>query len=200
MNINKKRLLVICIIICAALILGIIINMLWDAFERATHPDRYKEIIAKYAEEYDVPQSVIYAVIKVESNFKASAVSSVGAMGLMQMMPSTFSWLTGEEHLDEGLATLRLFDPEVSIKYGAYYLRYLYNKFDGNWETVYAAYNGGEGNVAKWLSDPELSDGKGNLVDIPFAETKNYVEKVKKEKNTYQKLYYENEVKENEQQ
>ena len=190
MNINKKRVLVICIIICAALILGIIINMLWDAFERATHPDRYKEIIAKYAEEYDVPQSVIYAIIKVESNFKASAVSSVGAMGLMQMMPSTFSWLTGEEHLDEGLATLRLFDPEVSIKYGTYYLNYLYHKFDCNWNTALAAYNGGEGNVAKWLQDPEYSDGNGNLIEIPFKETKNYVEKVNKERDTYKKLYY----------
>ena len=199
MDINKKRLIVICIIIAAALILGVVVDMLWSAIERAAHPDKYKEIITEYSERYAVPESVIYAVIKVESNFKASAVSRAGAMGLMQMMPNTFLWLTGEEHLGEGLSYLSLFDPDVSIRYGTYYLKYLYDKFDGNWETVYAAYNGGEGNVAKWLADPEFSDEDGNLLDIPFAETKNYVQKVKKERNTYQKLYYENEVKENEQ-
>ncbi len=200
MNSNaKKRILVICAIIVAALMLGLIVNMLWGVLEKTTHPDRYKDTIELYSEKYEVPMSVIFAVIKVESNFDNRAVSSVGARGLMQMMPSTFEWLTGEEHLNEGLDASRLFDPDVSIRYGVYYLRYLYDKFDGNWDTAFAAYNGGEGNVAKWLADPTLSDGNGNLTDIPFAETKNYVAKVKKERITYQKLYYENEVKENEQ-
>ena len=190
MDINKKRLIVICIIIAAALILGVVVDMLWSAIERAAHPDKYKEIITEYSERYAVPESVIYAVIKVESNFKASAVSRAGAMGLMQMMPNTFLWLTGEEHLGEGLSYLSLFDPDVSIRYGTYYLKYLYDKFDGNWETVYAAYNGGEGNVAKWLADPEFSDEDGNLLDIPFAETKNYVKKLEVIQEKYISLYY----------
>jgi soluble lytic murein transglycosylase len=110
----------------------------------------------------------------------------------MQMMPSTFEWLTGEEHLSENLSAHTLYDPEISIRYGTYYLRYLYQKFDCNWDTALAAYNGGEGNVAKWLADPKYSDGEGNLTDIPFTETEKYVKKVNDAIETYKKLYPEN--------
>ena len=144
--------------------------------------------MAKYAAEYDVPPEVIYAVIKVESNFDATAESSVGARGLMQMMPKTFEWLTGKEHLGEYKSALMLYDAETSIKYGAYYLRYLYDKFE-NTETVLAAYNGGEGNVAKWLKDSKYSKDGKTLSDIPFKETENYVTKVVAEIDTYKKLF-----------
>ena len=132
----------------------------------------------------------------MESNFDADAESSVGACGLMQIMPKTFEWLTGDEHLGEHLNKRMLFDPETNIKYGTYYLSYLYKKFDRNTNTVLAAYNGGEGNVAKWLKDPAYSDDGKNLKDIPFKETKNYVSKVNNEIQAYKDLYYEqNEVK-----
>ena len=83
------------------------------------------------------------------------------------MLPSTFEWLTGDEHLGDHLPKRQLDTPEVSIRYGAYYLSYLYKKFNYNWDTTFAAYNGGEGNVAKWLKNPDYSDGKGNLTDFP---------------------------------
>jgi soluble lytic murein transglycosylase len=158
------------------------------------------EYVSQYAYEYNVPETVILAVIKVESDFNAGAVSSVGAKGLMQMMPDTFEWLRSEEHLDERLHEDDLFEPEISIKYGTYYLSYLHKKFDRNWDTALAAYNGGEGNVAKWLKNPEYSDGNGNLTYIPFKETRNYVQKVNKAIDTYKNLYYQNqkEVVENE--
>ena len=79
----------------------------------------------------------------------------------------------------------------MNIRYGTYYLQYLYRKFDYNWDTVFAAYNGGEGNVSKWLGDEEYSDGEGNLTDIPFPETKAYVTKVNRAIDTYKDLYYE---------
>ena len=85
-----------------------------------------------------------------------------------------------------------MFDPEVNIRYGTYYLKYLYTKFDHNWNTACAAYNGGEGNVAKWLSDAKYSDGEGNLTDFPkeFGETKNYVKKIRHSRDMYLTLYY----------
>ncbi len=192
---SAKRFIVIAIIIVASILLGLATNLIWDLIDKAAHPYEYHEYISKYADEYNIPKSVIYAVIKVESNFDSDAKSSVGALGLMQMMPRTFEWLTGDEHLAENLSKEMLFDPDTSIRYGTYYLNYLYKKFDNNWDTALAAYNGGEGNVAKWLKDPNYSDGKGNLTDIPFSETKNYVAKVNKEIDTYKKLYYDqNEV------
>ena len=123
-------------------------------------------------------------VIKCESNFRPDARSSVGAMGLMQMMPATFKDMQKrlkEEHDDSAL-----FDPEVSIKYGTYYLKYLYNYFD-DWDLVVPAYNAGMGNVSKWLKNEEYSkDGK--LIVIPFKETERYVLKVNTALAEYKKI------------
>ncbi len=184
---KTKRILSVLLIIALSLCLGIGIHFSWNVIDEQTHPIRYEKIVEKYAEEYDVPEIVIFSVIKVESKFDANAISSVGAIGLMQMMPATFDWLTGDEHLGEHLSSLLLTDPEVNIRYGTYYLRYLYLKFE-NWDTVFAAYNGGEGNVAKWLTDPEYSEN-GILTYIPFEETRNYVTKVNDAIAVYEKLY-----------
>ncbi len=189
---NTKRAIAISLIIVLSILLGFAVDLMWGAVEKSSHPNSHMEYVRKYAEEYNIPEPVILAVIKVESDFKSNAESSAGACGLMQMMPSTFEWLTSSEHLGENLPADDLFDPETSIRYGVYYLNYLYLKFDRNWDTTFAAYNAGEGNVAKWLADPTLSDGEGNLIEIPYKETKNYVKRVNDEIDTYRKLYYQN--------
>ena len=188
MTTKFKRPMAILLVICLSLLVGLLVDVAWNTLDRVTHPDTYHEWIEQYGKEYGVPPHLVAAVIKTESGFDPLAESRAGAQGLMQMMPSTFEWLTGEEHLGEFLPANKIFDPHVSIRYGVYYLRYLYEKFQ-NWSTVLAAYNGGEGNVAKWLQDPSLSDGKGNLTSIPFEETRNYVRKVNAAAKIYQKLY-----------
>lgn len=187
---KARRTLAILLIIAISLGVGIAADWIWNKVDRYNHPQAYHEIIAKYSVDYNIPEYVIFAVIKTESDFDPTAKSSAGARGLMQMMPSTFEWLTGEEHLNERLPELTLHDPEVSIRYGTYYLNYLYKKFNYNWDTAFAAYNGGEGNVAKWLKNPEYADEEGNLTYIPFAETRSYVSKVNSAMELYQKLYY----------
>jgi len=188
--IQTKRIFTIVLIVFLAIAVGLGVHLLWNLWEEEQREEKnsvtFATLIEKYADEYDVPKELVFAVIKVESGFDPEAESSVGALGLMQMMPKTFEWLTGEEHLGENLAVHALTDPEVSIRYGTYYLRYLYLKFE-NWDTVLAAYNGGEGNVAKWLADPEYSDGNGNLTYIPFEETRNYVKKVNDAMAKYEK-------------
>ncbi len=178
---RTKRIFTVLLIIFLSLAVGLGVHLLWGVWEEEKtekeNSINYTALIERYSAEYSIPKNLVFAVIKVESGFDPTAESSVGALGLMQMMPSTFEWLTGEEHLGEHLSVNCLTDPEVSIRYGTYYLRYLYLKFE-NWDTVLAAYNGGEGNVAKWLADPEYSDGNGNLTYIPFEETRNYVKKV----------------------
>lgn len=186
---SAKRAIAVLLIACIALLSGFLVDLIWTRLEKRSYPTDYDEIISRYSDAYNVPKSVIYAVIKTESDFDPNAESSAGAMGLMQMIPSTFEWLTGEEHLCENLSVKKLFDPEVSIRYGTYYLAYLYRKFDYNWRNAFAAYNGGEGNVAKWLKSSEYSDGNGNLTHIPFKETRSYVSKVEHAVEKYEKLY-----------
>ncbi len=190
MKASFKRFAVIAIILIISIVLGIVVDLLWDSAEKHAHPNDYIQYVRQYAYEYNIPESVIFAVIKVESDFDAQAESYAGACGLMQMMPKTFEWLTSDEHLGEHLNKSELFDAEVNIRYGTYYLNYLYQKFDRNMDTALAAYNAGEGNVASWLKDAEYSDGNGNLIKIPFEETENYVKKVNKEIQTYKELYY----------
>lgn len=182
----------VAVILIIALSLGVAIGLdfLITKTEENIYPLEYTEFVGMYAKEYNIPEYVILAVIKVESDFDPNATSRVGAMGLMQMMPDTFLWLTGGEHLKEYLPAASLYSPDVSIRYGTYYLLYLYRKFDYNWDTALAAYNGGEGNVAKWLSSPDYSDGEGNLTYIPVKETRNYVKKVNTAIESYKKLYY----------
>ena len=187
-----KRSVAIISIICIALVAGILINFVWTLFEKLAYPRKYSEYVEKYAAEYNIPEALIYATIKVESNFEPNAVSTAGAKGLMQIMPGTFKWLTSDEHLGENLSVADMLDPEVNIRYGVYYLKYLHAKFDRNVPVIAAAYNGGEGNVVKWLADEKYADGEGGLKDYPdsFAETENYVAKIKKNLEMYEKLYY----------
>ena len=189
---KHRRPIAILAILAISLAVGLLVNTVWNILDRAVYPQKYSELVSKYAAEYNVPEDVIYATIKVESSFDPDAISRAGARGLMQMMPSTFEWLTSDEHLGEHLTPNMLFDPETNIKYGVYYLKYLFTKFNYNWELTYAAYNGGEGNVTSWLLDTKYADGEGGLRDYPdsFGETKSYVKKMSQTREMYQKLYY----------
>ena len=143
-----------------------------------SYPRKYKSIVTEQAAEYDLEESLVYAVIKAESNFDAEAVSSVGAVGLMQMMPETFYWM--QTHVGE---------PEVSIRFGCALLRLLLSEY-GDLTVALCAYNAGMGNVASWLSDSAYSDDGKTLKAIPFGETEAYVQKVLQYKETYEEIYY----------
>ena len=186
---NRSFAIPLILITIISIILGIIINAVWNYIELKNNPTTYSEIVKKYSLEYGVPERIIYATIKTESSFRSDAVSSSGAMGLMQMMPSTFEWLTSDEHLDEALPKDALFDPEVNIRYGTYYLSYLAKKFDYDWTIVSAAYNAGESRVLDWLESDEYTDDSGNLIKIPIKETRAYVKKINDAIDTYTKLY-----------
>ncbi len=181
------RSVIIITILILSVLCGLLFQFFYDKYERAAYPREYEEYVEKYASQYGVPEYMVYAVIKTESGFDSGAVSDAGAVGLMQMMPDTFTWLTTltKENLDKGM----LYDPETNIKYGTYYLSYLYLKY-GTWDTVYAAYNAGEGNVDGWLGDALDEDGAKKLGNIPFGETEQYVKKVNKAAEIYDRLYY----------
>ena len=187
--IKKKTLIsVLVILLIASIAFGFAYDAAVGAIERSEHPQKYADLVTSSANRYGVPEAMIYAVIKTESNFDPDAVSRVGAMGLMQLMPSTFEDLTNN-FLRENLSDDKISDPATNIKYGVYYLSWLYSKF-GNWDTVAAAYNKGIGDVQKWLQNPEYSDDGVTLKYIPVSETRAYVRKVAEAKETYERLYY----------
>lgn len=154
------------------------------------YPQEYTQQVKKYAAEFKVEEPLIYAVMRTESGFRPEVESSVGALGLMQMMPETFTWL--QESLDGEIVydADSLTDPEISIKYGTYLLSVLLKQYDNVQDTAVAAYNAGTSTVDGWLSDPACSlDGK-TLTNIPYDETEQYVERVGKAYELYKKLYY----------
>lgn len=151
----------------------------------------YKDTIVKYCDEYSVPYDLLCAIIRTESSFDVQAVSSAGAIGLMQLMPSTAREIA--DRIGETYDENKLFEPETNIKYGCFYIRYLYKNLGENWDTACAAYNAGIGRVASWLKDSAYSDDGISLKHIPIEETKNYVERINKFKIKYKELYFSSE-------
>jgi len=184
---KKRKIITVAALIVVFLTAGYL--MLYRYIQKQRYPLKYEEYVAKYAAAYDVPQEIVFAVIYTESSFRADAVSRKGATGLMQLMPSTYAWLAKMkgENYEAGALT----NPETNIKYGVYYLSYLYKRF-GNWDTALAGYNAGHGSVTSWLADTRYSDDGVTLKAIPYSETEQFVKKVNKVKQIYIDLYCEN--------
>lgn len=174
-------------IVTLILIIGIAAlcnNVSW--FMKYLYPLNYEGSIVKYAREYNVDPYLVASVIKVESNFSPEVVSSKGAVGLMQLMPTTAQWVA-EKIAMEGVTPEHLKNPDLNIRIGTWYLSSLMKEFHGDLTLVLAAYNGGRGNVAQWLKSGELDGTREE--QIPFPETRNFVTKVKKSYKWYRKLY-----------
>ncbi|WP_129721280.1 lytic transglycosylase domain-containing protein [Xylanivirga thermophila] len=161
-------------------------NSSW--FQRKIYPLNYKDYIVKYSEEYELDPYLVMSVIWAESRFEPSATSHKGAAGLMQLMPDTAKWAAKKMGMKDYSDEI-IYQPEVNIRLGCWYLNNLSRQFDGNVELMLAAYNGGSGNVRKWLGNKQFSADGQKLDNIPFEETKNYVSKVLNVYNRYKKLY-----------
>lgn len=185
MNTPKRRgpshSVMVFIILLIAVGFGFLFDFIWTQCEHLVYPKKYSEYVEMYAEKYQIPENVLYAVIKTESDFDSGAVSEKGAIGLMQLMPDTFKWL-GKDILGENLAEGMMYDPETNIRYGCCLLSRLYNRY-GSWDIAFAAYNAGSSRVDGWL------DADGNLPEIPIEETREYVKKTRSALDKYDKLY-----------
>lgn len=181
----KRNKIIICILLLVALSVAAV--LLLPYIRRTQYPRQYNELVEKYSAEFDVPEPLIYAIIYNESDFDREAISNAGAKGLMQLMPDTFDWVA--ERLGETTSADNITDAETNIKYGTYYLSYLYNRFE-DWKTVIAAYNAGPNKVADWLLDSRYSEDNKTLKSIPIEETKNYVNRVSQVQTQYEEIYY----------
>lgn len=153
------------------------------------HPTGYTDWIRRYSEENNLQPAFVQAIILNESSYRADAVSSVGARGLMQLMPDTAKWIAGKLK-DPQYAFENLFDAETNIRYGTWYLGYLAKLFGGDPVLVASAYHAGQGEVSRWLSDPAMSqDGRTLLIEnMKEGPTKTYVGRVTKDYAIYHAL------------
>lgn len=151
------------------------------------YPREYEAQIRARAAENGIDPALPAAVILAESSYQPEAVSSANAQGLMQLLPDTAQWIAGKygETCEEG----GLFDPEINIRYGCWYLGYLMKRFDGEMTCAVAAYHAGQGRVDAWLADPECSSDGRTLSQIPSQATGTYVKRVLKYYEKYRELY-----------
>ncbi len=152
------------------------------------YPMPYSDIVLKYADECNVDPYFLTAIIKTESSFDHNAVSPKGARGLMQIMPDTGEWIAKQIDLYPYYPDL-LFDPATNIRMGAWYIASLEDEFAGNQLIALAAYNGGRGNVTKWLQEHKISGNFSDITTVPFPETRNFVSKVLLNYKVYTWLY-----------
>ncbi len=151
------------------------------------YPLKYREEIINSAEEYGLSPCLVAAVINTESSFRSDAVSVDGAVGLMQLLPSTAEWIAsmrGMTYSEEQLS-----DPAQNIDYGCWLLRYLLNRYDGSTRYALIAYNAGHGRLESWLNNEDYIDDNGELAVIPYGETNAYVKKVERALEEYRKRY-----------
>ncbi|MFF2888481.1 lytic transglycosylase domain-containing protein [Paenibacillus sp. NPDC057967] len=153
------------------------------------YPVYYKEDIRASASNYDLEPHLIAAIIRAESNYVTGRESRKGALGLMQIMPDTAHWVVekaGFAKVDDDILRHRA---DVSIEVGAWYLNSLHVQFEQNAVAAVAAYNAGPGNVRKWLEAGSWDGSMDSVKDIPFGETRHYVQRVFYYYNKYKDLY-----------
>ena len=182
----RRRRIVALLVAFGALVavIGTLMPTVDKAVKEVTLPLRHEDIIRQQSADKGVDASLIAAVIYAESRFDANAESSAGALGLMQITPDTAREIarkSGGVAFEQGdLAT-----PQINISYGSYYLKWLLENYGGNETLAVAAYNAGTGNVDKWIArDPGMKPS-----EIPFPETRAYVDRVFKARQSYRTEY-----------
>jgi len=181
---GRRRLLIWGAVAATGIVLGVALGVVGDvdrAIQELTLPLQHEDVIRQQAREKGVDAALIAAVIYAESKF-SDRTSSAGARGLMQITPEAANEI--ERH--SGGTTFKLQDlgdPEINIRYGTFLLRELLDRYNGDVVAALAAYNAGPANVDRW------GGGTLTLGDIPFPETRAYVEEVLDKQPAYRDKY-----------
>lgn len=160
------------------------IRYLWEF----AYPRAYSEHVEKYTKKFSVPEELVWGIMRAETNYRRDAISPVGALGLMQVMPFTghkVSSLLGEKEFNAPM----LLQPETSVKIGSRYLKRLMDRFENTIPLVAAGYNAGPHRVASWLANFGNLETDEFIEHIPFLETRNYVKRVVSNAYIYAQLY-----------
>ena len=185
---NKYKIIIGTVII--VLIIAILFVLFKDKLLKILYPKTYSEIVSVYAEEYDVEENLIYAVIKAESNFESQAVSNRDAIGLMQIVEETAIDVAKKNNIDIDTENIEeeILDIDNNINIGTKYLSTLLTQY-GNIEVALAAYNAGIGTVNNWIEKQIIKADGSDIENIPYKETNNYVRKILRDYHIYNELY-----------
>lgn len=151
-----------------------------DAVMRIMYPLRYEAIIRQASEENGLDPAFVAGVIYTESRFRPNVESPREAYGLMQLLPQSAQFIQRKSGIEGDYR-----DPKVNIRLGTWFLGYLDERYRGDERLMLAAYNSGEGTVDAWTSDEDFDITK----DIPYKETREYVDRALEARQTYQELY-----------
>jgi soluble lytic murein transglycosylase len=151
-----------------------------DAVMRTIYPLRYAETIREASEENDLEPAFVAAVIYTESRFRPDVRSHQQAYGLMQLLPQSARFIQRKSGIEGDFR-----NPKVNIRLGTWFLGYLNDRYHGDERLMLAAYNSGEGSVDAWTSNRGFDIKK----DIPYKETREYVDRALEAQKTYTDLY-----------
>jgi soluble lytic murein transglycosylase len=181
-----------------AAVIAVIHRSMPGWYARLWYPLDHQELIVSNAGRYNLDPAMVAAVVFQESSFDSRRTSAAGATGLMQILPSTASWIEVQEQPyppatgltpSQPITQEQLADPEINIALGCWYLRYLIDRY-GSVEAALAAYNGGAENVDGWIAEARAVGRDFNpVLDIPYRETRDYVVRVIETSEIYHRAY-----------
>lgn len=183
-----KKQLTLLVLLTVLVVGAMVLYMNLDTIWKWLYPLKYEELVFKYADQFDNDPYLVEAIMYRESRFNANALSPKGAIGLMQIMPDTAEWIAQNLNV-KGFTPEDLYRPEVNIYFANWYLANLSQEFRGNLVLTLAAYNGGRGNVQKWMNERNWSGGVNEIDQIPFPETQKFVKSVLTLYQRYLQLY-----------
>ncbi len=184
MRLKKKIGIIIGIILVAFLCFYVF--KVQNVILRQVYPLKYLQWVDQYAQEYQVDDLFIYAMIKAESNYDPRAHSSSQAKGLMQLMDNTAQEIAKSLGI---YGDFDLYDPETSIRFGTKYFSDLLKDYNNNEILALAAYNAGKGNLKRWVENGTIQADGSDIENIPFKETTTYIRKILSNYKMYQYLY-----------
>ncbi len=190
MKLNIRRVLALLLLLALSVGFGFAFDAAATVVERHSYPcpDEYAAAVRDVAARFALPEAVVWAMLCQTGGFESNAVNG-DAIGLMQLTPTQFTFirteLLGLDSADRGL----LYDPAANLEAGCAYLSYLFDRY-AVWDLTFAAYLVGTERVDAWLTNADLLDAQGILIQIPDADAREFAERLEKSLRMYQKLYF----------
>jgi soluble lytic murein transglycosylase len=158
------------------------------ALRRLLYPVPFTPVVLARAREFGVDPAFMFALLRQESAFDPAATSWAGARGLAQVMPATGQGIAQALSVS-GFREIDLYRPDLSVRFGAFYISRQIAAMNGSLEGALAAYNGGPGNARRWSGGAPITDPDLFAERIDFSETRNYVKSVIAQYDVYRRLY-----------
>lgn len=186
---RKSRLVLPLILLLLILSVVYYVFFFPKAVREIAYPLAYKDEIIKYSARFELDPARIAAVVYCESSFQPDAVSDAGARGLMQIMPETGAWIAKKLAESDDYTDDRLFEPDLNLRFGCWYLSYLDGRYDNDLTKATAAYHAGSTRVDEWLTDKQYSQDGVTLAYIPYDATREYVSRVESAYAHYKEIF-----------